>query len=318
MPGLLKCLWTIMKVHKKFWQAPFIHTLHQTSVIPLVQPDIHETVSKPKVALIAGAAHGGTTIPNMILGQHPAIFATGKLRDFPHGDIFTDRNICSCGEPVPACPFWKEVRIRFAAYEDKPDQIKIPILFSLISELSGRPFTGDVTHNTGYAELLHGIRDIDLYLIHVVRDGRGVVYSGIRRDYRAGLLSRYDLRHMRKVIKLSRRWAEQITKLSRLERQLGAKAVRIQYEDLCKDPRTALKPVGVCLGLDFDAIGEALGNGQPFQQIPHLLRGNIKLRTSANIVLRQDKAYLTDMNRLDRGIFHLISRMPAFSSIRRS
>ena len=274
-------------------------------------------MSKPNVALIAGAAHGGTTIPNLMLGQHPAIFATGKLRDFPHGDLFSEGNVCSCGEPAASCPFWREVRTRFAAWEDKSDQEKIPALFRLISELSGRPFIGDVTHNTGYAELLCGIRDIDLYLIHVVRDGRGVVHSGIRRDYRAGLLDRYGPRHIRKVIKLSRRWSEQINQLTRLERLLGTRAVRISYEDLCNEPRTTLKPLGECLGLDFDAIGEALGNGQPFQQIPHLLRGNIKLRTSNNIVLRQDKAYLTDMRRLDRGIFQLVSRMTVFSSNRR-
>ena len=274
-------------------------------------------MSKPKVALIAGAAHGGTTIPNLMLGQHPAIFATGKLRDFPHGDLFSAGNICSCGEVAVTCPFWREVRTRFAAFEDKPDQVKLPALFSLISELSGRPFIGDVTHNTAYAERLHAIRDIDLYLIHVVRDGRGVVYSGIRRDYRAGLLDRYGPRHLRKVIRLSRRWAEQIAQLGRLEAQLGPKAVRIPYEALCRDPRRELKPLGDCLGLDFDAIGVALGNGQPFQPIPHLLRGNIKLRTSKNIVLRQDTAYLTDMRRLDRGIFRLASRLPVFLPNRR-
>jgi len=275
-------------------------------------------MSTPKVVLIAGAAHGGTTIPNMMLGQHPAIFATGKLREFPHGDLFSEGNICSCGEPAAACPFWRKVRTGFAAYEDKPDQVKLPSLFRLISELSGRSFIGDVTHNTGYAELLHGIREIDLYLIHVVRDGRGVVYSGIRRDYRAGLLDQYGPRHVRKVIKLSRRWSEQIARLSQLEVQLGSKAVRIQYEELCKDPRTALKPLGDCLGLDFDAIGEALGNGLPFKPMPHLLRGNIKLRTSKNIVLRQDTSYLIDMHRLDRGIFQLASRLPVFFWNRRS
>jgi hypothetical protein len=275
-------------------------------------------MTKPKVALIAGAAHGGTTIPNLMLGQHPAVFATGKLRDFPHGDIFSEDNVCSCGEAAAACPFWSEVRKRFARYEHETDQVKIPALFRLISELSGRQFIGDVTHNTGYAELLLGIRDIDLYLIHVVREGRGVVYSGLRRDYRAGLLEHYGYSHLRKVAKLSRRWSEQIAQLSRLERQLGPKAVRLQYEELCSDPRAALRPLGACLGLDFDAIGEALGSGQPFQRMPHLLRGNIKLRTSDRIVLRQDRTYLTDMRRLDRGIFHLVSRLPVISSSRRS
>jgi hypothetical protein len=271
-------------------------------------------MSKPKVALIAGAAHGGTTIPNIVLGQHPEIFSTGKLRDFPHGDIFSEHNVCTCGEPAPACPFWREIRIRFASYADRHDQERIPALFSLISEISGRSFVGDVTHNTGYAELLCRIRDIDLFLIHVLRDGRGVVYSGLRRDYRAGLLDRYGRDHVRKVIKLSRRWSRQIAMLARLERQLGPKAVRLHYEELCKEPRAALQAVGDCLGLDFDMIGATLGNGGSFKPIPHMLRGNIRLRTTKDIVLRQDAAYLTEMRWLDRGIFRLVSRIPVFSA----
>ena len=267
---------------------------------------------KPKVALIAGAAHGGTTIPNMILGQHPDVFATGKLRDFPHGDIFSEHNICSCGEPAAKCPFWSEIRKSYSGFLDKPDQERIPLLFRLISDLSGRPFTGDVTHNVGYAELLHSIRGIDLYLIHVVRDGRGVVYSGIRKDYQYGVLNRYGRNHIHKVIRLSRRWSRQVSLLAGLERQLGPRAVRIQYENLCRDPQAALQPVSECLGLDFNAIGDSLGNGQPFKPVPHMIRGNLKLRRSESVVLRRDDAYLAEMRKLDQAIFHVASKIPVF------
>lgn len=145
-------------------------------------------VAKPKVVLIAGSAHGGTTILNMVLGQHPEIFATGKLRGFPHGSLFTEDNVCSCGASAQTCPFWSEIREQYRPIQAMPDQQKLPRLFEIISRVSGLPFVCDVSHNVEYAQQLANTSGIDLYLVHVIRDGRGIVHSRIRKDYRIGRL----------------------------------------------------------------------------------------------------------------------------------
>lgn len=270
-------------------------------------------MSKPKVVLIAGAAHGGTTILSMMLGQHPNIFTTGKLREFPHGDVFGSANICSCGTPAADCPFWLEIQRQYQPVEERPDDEKLPRLYELISSLSGRLFIGDVTHNVRYAQLLQSIDGIDLYLVHVVRDGRAVVHSRIRKDLRIGTLGMSRWQRIRRITAVSRRWVLQIRQYSRMEEQLGAKAVRVSYEAICNNPRAALRPVGECLGLDFDAIGARLGSGQPFERVPHMIRGNHRLRSKNNVVLRRDTTYLDEMPPLDRAIFHLTSRMPVIS-----
>ena len=234
-------------------------------------------MQKPQVVLIAGSGHGGTTISNMILGQHPGIMATGKLRDFPEGGLFIDGNICSCGEPALSCPFWSEVRTRFQPFQARPEQERIPRLFRIISELSGRPLVGDVTHNVGYAQTLVATPGIDLYLVHVVRDGRGVVWSRIRKDLRIGRLEETgSLDRLRRVVRVSRRWAWHRRRFARLARQLGSKAVTISYENLCRDPGATLRPVGRCLGLDLETIGERLGRGEPFEPLPHLIPGQCR------------------------------------------
>jgi hypothetical protein len=270
-------------------------------------------MSKPKVVLIAGAAHGGTTIFNMMLGQHTDIFATGKLRDFPHGVVFEAANICSCGAPAADCPFWLEIRRRYQPIDEQPNEEKLPRLYDLISSLSGRMFVGDVTHNVGYAQLLQSIDGIDLYLVHVVRDGRAVVYSRIRKDLRIGTLGTSRWQRIRRIAAVSRHWMRQTSTYSRMEKQLGAKAVRVSYETICNNPRAALRPVGECLGLDFDPIGARLGSGQPFERVPHMIRGNRRLRSENNVVLRRDTSYLNEMPRLDRAIFQLASRVPVIS-----
>jgi hypothetical protein len=281
-------------------------------------------MSKPKVALIAGTAHGGTTIANLILGQHPEIFATGKLRNFPGGDVFSKDKVsalgdrsswdCSCGELARYCPFWQEIRERYAHLADRPVDERLPALFRMIVELSGRTFIGDVTHNVGYARQLTEVGDIDLYLIHIVRDGCGVVNSHLRKDYNMGLLDNAGWKHTRRLIKLSRRWVRQHQALAALERQLGPKAVRICHEDLCANPRATLQPVGACLGLDFDTIGEVLGAGEPFMPVPHLIRGNANLRLGKEVVLKHGPTVLDRMSGLDQSIFQVVSKLPVFGN----
>jgi hypothetical protein len=284
-----------------FWQIG-ITCLQLNCRILLLMP-------KPRVILIAGAAHGGTTIANMILGQHPEIFATGKLRGFPEGGMFSERNVCSCGDKAATCRFWSDIRTQFQAYSGMPDQEKFPALYRLISELSGRQYIGDVTHSVAYAEMLHGLKGIDLYLVHLVRDGRGVVYSRIRKDIQAGSLGDSAWQRLRWVAKVSKRWSSQVGHLGRLEKALGAKAVRVSYEALCKDPQASLSRIGSSLGLNFGMIGQRLADGQPMLPMPHMLRGNAKLRARNDVVLRRDVAYLSEMPRIDQATFHLVSKL---------
>ena len=267
-------------------------------------------MSKPKVVLIAGSGHGGTTILNMVLGQHPEIFATGKLRDFPHSGLFTGENVCSCGAPALACPFWSEIREHYLPLQQTPDQEKIPRLFEMICQLSNRQVVCDVSHNVGYAQQLADLDGIDLHMVHIIRDGRGVVHSRIRKDYRIGRLKSSRLQHVKRVFRVSRRWAWHRRQFAQLEKRLGGKAVHIHYEELCRDPRAALRPAGECLGLDFDSIGASLGSGQPFERVPHLIRGNAVLRSKSDIVLRHDTAYRTAMSRSDQAIFRLATMLP--------
>jgi hypothetical protein len=283
-----------------------------TSTISSPSPD-QAPAAKTKVAVIAGAPRGGTTIANMVLGQHPQIFATGSMRDFPDGgQLFADTNICSCGQRARDCPFWTEVRSRYRPYHQQSEQEKLPRLFRIMAEVSAREFIGDVTHNRHYAERLLELPNIELYLIHVVRDGRGVVFSRIRKDYRAARLEKYGWRHFRRTMQISRHWSRHVRDFAALEKQLGKRAVRISYEQLCSDPVAALRPVGRCLGLDFAAVGAHLAAGKPLRPMPHLIRGNPVLRLKRDVVLRHDLAFRDKMHLLDRLTFQLMSRLPPF------
>lgn len=258
------------------------------------------SVTTPKVLLIAGAAHGGTTITGMLLGQHPQIFLTGKLRDFPHGTVFEGENYCSCGEVAAQCPFWLEVRDRFRPYEKAPEAERGLQLYRIISQVSGRSFVGDVTHKSDDVERLMGLTGIELRFVHVVRDLEAVVYSRLRKDYKLGRVKGHGWSHLTRAVKVARRWQDQKKLFLRAESRLGDEALRIDYEELCLQPKEVLKRAGKLLDLDF---GETCGNlqqGLPLEHPPHMLRGNAKLRARSEIHVRYDTAYRQDMPRIDR------------------
>ena len=232
------------------------------------------------------------------------------MQEFPDaGGIFDDRNICSCGELARDCRFWCAVRERYLPCQNRPDVEKLPVLFSTVAELSGREFVADMTHNMTYPRQLLGITGIDVYLVHVVRDGRGVLHSRLKKDYRVGRLKGYGWKHIMRVIGVSRHWCRHIEQFAQLEQQLGPKAVRVSYEALCADPAAALRPVGECLGLDFSGVVTQLGERRQLQRVPHLMRGNPRLRGCSETVLRYDDSFRRDMSLLDRLVFALASRL---------
>lgn len=263
----------------------------------------------PKVLLIAGAAHGGTTITGMLLGQHPQIFLTGKLRDFPRGTLFEGDNFCSCGEAASECPFWLEVRDRFRPYEDASEAERGPHLYRIISQVSGRSFVGDVTHKAHDVERLMSLSGIELRFVHVVRDLEAVVYSRLRKDYKLGRVKGRGWAHLTRAIKVARRWQEQKKLFLRAESMLGDGALRIDYEELCLQPQVVLTQAARLLDLDFDEVCGKLQQGAPLQQPPHMLRGNAKLRSQSEIHVRYDAAYRREMPRIDRLVCRAIEGM---------
>jgi hypothetical protein len=270
-------------------------------------------VTNPKVLLVAGAAHGGTTITGLVLGQHPQVIVTGKLRGFPHGSLFDPENFCTCGQSAMQCPFWTEVRRRFHPFQDEPaEEQKSVALYRIISQVSGRPFVGDVTHKAHDVERLMQNPGIDLRLVHVVRELEAVVFSRLRKDHQIGRLEALGWSRLGRTAKVAFRWQRQRGLFARAERALGRKAVRIGYEELCAEPTQVLERVGSLLDLDMAAVSGRLREGLALEQPPHMIRGNAKLKAQEQIHLRSDTAYRRDMPSLERLLCRVSSRIANF------
>ncbi|MBU2478893.1 MAG: hypothetical protein KKA36_07355, partial [Gammaproteobacteria bacterium] len=67
-----------------------------------------------KIAYIMGRGHNGSTVTDLILGNHADILATGEMNSG-----LGKGNVCSCGKSIRECEFWSQVIRRFE--EHHPD-----------------------------------------------------------------------------------------------------------------------------------------------------------------------------------------------------
>lgn len=234
-----------------------------------------------KVAYIAGCSYSGTTLLGFLLGSHPRVFFAGEVNQFnravPPETLRPQRRVCTCGLPYDECPVWARVRQRAPGKTDlNPAPGLSPGNLALAARTaSGLPLPQPPPYGSPYAELLHAIRDtamertpnlawvvdssktlsglaalsaegrIDLRVLYVVRDGRGVVASygrrGLGRGYGAGA------------------WAVANLSLPAFCRRRSLPVLRVEYDRLCTDPAAELARVGGFLDLALDAGEVAAG-----------------------------------------------------------
>ena len=166
-----------------------------------------------KVIYLMGAGHVGSTILDIVLGTHPQIESLGEISKFHRfGWVRDDNRKCACGSSVYDCSFWSQVRQKWAdmigdddvvryvslqrQFEDsrsgwarllwnsyKPTfefseyMQKTEALYKAVQQVGGKPFLVDSSLTPRRAYALAMNPNIDLYLIHYLRDGRGCIWS---------------------------------------------------------------------------------------------------------------------------------------------
>jgi hypothetical protein len=141
---------------------------------------------------------------------------------------------------------------------------------------------------------------IDLRVVHLVRDGRGVVAShrkSFEKDLlladgardRGGLPARWKAAARRRVLYPESvvRWVAHNLISGWVCARLGPeRAMRLRYEDFVADPRAALGRIGSLIGLDLAGVAEAASSGEPLRA-GHNIGGN-RTKKSGYVTLRPD------------------------------
>ena len=143
---------------------------------------------------ILGAGHSGSTLLDHLLSSHSKIESGGELYKYlPYvsdtlGKRPYNNRICSCGEHINDCEYWAKIKKSIAA---KHGTFEIDLWetatkkfgeynYDVISEMlktSGKEVFCDSSKKLTRFLALQQYDYFDMYVIHLVRDGRAVGYS---------------------------------------------------------------------------------------------------------------------------------------------
>jgi hypothetical protein len=174
----------------------------------------------PKVVYIMGFGHSGSTLLDIVLSNHPHVESVGELKKV-HRYGWTNNNDrrCACGLPVYQCPYWSEVhqrwsekvgkddiegyirlqnrfeyyrplpRLRWVWEENKKRSAEFieyvtmtTALYEAIQETSGKTIIVDSSKQALRAYGLLLGQSVDLYLIHLVRTRRRLVFDEAKSE----------------------------------------------------------------------------------------------------------------------------------------
>lgn len=279
-----------------------------------------------RIAYIAGYGRSGSTILDIALGQHAAVMGAGEITSLTR-HVWRHNEYCACGNAIRDCSFWNSVlqewsigqesglMEEYCALQQKFEGLSMLTrllsgfglgkrfslytlhtkrLFSAMQACSGRQMIVDSSKLPGRAMAVAQIPGIDMRVIHLVRDGRGVAWSllkGYERDAKSGLQKEIK---PKSVFRTAVRWSMVNLAVEYLSRKLGPERVmRVRYEDFASDPVTVMQKIGAFLELDLSRIGTSLRNGEAMGP-GHQVAGN-RLRMNASIALNKDEAWRTRM-----------------------
>ena len=294
------------------------------------------------VLYIMGAPRSGSTLLDIVLGAHPDVVSVGELSRLPEA-VPGGNRFCACGEHGSRCPFWHEILELWTEYlnrdpmaslakhqrmftrpirfrpippgltygEGQPSQelrafrAELASLYRAIAVVSGARVIVDSSKIPARAVALTQIPEIDLRVVHLVRDGRGVAWSlmtPFSKDARAGV--RRDI-HAKSILRSSWRWRRVNSVSDQVLANAGSRGIRVRYEDFVANPRETLRGIYRLVGLDLDDAAEALEHGEGFAP-GHLIAGN-RLRMQSAVRLSRDKRWRREMPRRSRWLFWAVA-----------
>ncbi|MGH3649023.1 MAG: sulfotransferase family protein [Micromonosporaceae bacterium] len=284
-------------------------------------------MSQVRVLFLGGLGRSGTTLAERILGQLPGVVPLGEVVHLWQRDLLDDER-CGCGEAFSGCGFWREVgELAFGGWHavdagwvlrlksDVDRTRHIPRLrgprlapahydavrayasyyrrvYAAAARVAGATTVIDSSKHPSLAYCLRWAPEIDLRVVHLVRDPRGVAYSWtktVRRPEADGEhMTRY---HPARAALL---WNLHNTALDTLGRS-GVPVHRVRYEDFVNDPVGATKEIAEFAGVEPGDLGFLSGDHVDLTS-NHSAAGNPMRFRTGRIPLRTDEAWRTGLS----------------------
>jgi len=286
-----------------------------------------------KVIYIAGYGRSGSTLLERILNTHVNIFGVGELVNFL--DKINDRNaFCSCGKLIKQCEFWVKTikdtnNIKKRSYKLRKIQRHVESLFSLpipkylknyknyiqnLFEVISKNLPNDVIYIVDSSKtarkcffrpvLLSKIASLNLRVIHLIRDGRGCMWSyfkGSNRKLEKGDASKVPF----PLIRTTFNWMLANIGAHLYQLLYPSNYLRVKYEDLVSSPTLILQQLGNFLEIDFTNQVKLIKK-QEYIPLTHQISGN-RIRMQYKIILKLDDEWTMKLPIHCRLLFWMIN-----------
>jgi Sulfotransferase family len=278
-----------------------------------------------RVLYFAGVSYTGTTLLANALGQVSGFFYGGELRNIWHRGLVENRT-CACGVPFSRCPVWAEILT--AAFDgEAPDAhalgrvekdqnrtrnlaqlaltgsvptVSHPGIRSEYADAVGRLYRSirttqecrvvvDSSKSPAHAHFLDSLPDVDVYLVHLLRDPRGNAYSLLRRNaHSPRLIARGALVWSAWHVAAERIWARK-----------PGRYLRVRYEEFAANPRHVIRRILTMLD-EEEASLQFISDGAIHLEQNHTFSANRMRFQSGRIEVRPDVEWREKLALQDR------------------
>jgi hypothetical protein len=285
----------------------------------------------PRVLFIAGLGRSGTTLVERLLGQIDGVQTLGETVHLWVRGIQRDET-CGCGLAFHECPFWKQIgdaafggwsqvdvnavlamhnhvdrlrRVPGVVTHPGPEVRRYAGMFRSIYEAAQKASRAKlIVDSSKHPSMAYCLRtqsnNLDLRVVHVVRDPRAVAYSWAKTVARpeAGVEDMFMSQYA--PARAAALWDAENVAVTGLGR-LGVPVMRLHYEDLVADPSAEVRRL-----LDF--AGMPAGVPIPIEghratlRPNHTVSGNPLRFHNGELDIRRDDGWLTGLGSRDRRV----------------
>jgi len=297
------------------------------------------------VLYIGGFGRSGSTLVERILGQLPGFCSAGEIVFLWQRGLI-DGQLCGCGTPVPECDFWTRVgktafggwdqidahemlalqkridrnryipsmvapRLRPQAEADFERYTEVlSRLYRAIGEVAGARVVIDASKHASTAFLLRKVPNVDLKVVHLVRDSRGVAYSWTKEVRKPEVTGDDAFMPVYSPSSSGRQWVA----YNLLFDALGVldRTMLLRYEALLENPRQGLERILAHAGEpvtdeSFAFLGSDAEGGSVNLGVDHTVAGNPMRFHQGRLDLRLDQAWTSKLPERDRKVVTAIT-----------
>ncbi len=290
-------------------------------------PKATKAPSPTKVAFIAGTGKSGSTLLGKLLGQVDGFVDVGELINLDRQ--FSLGGKCGCGEAIVECGFWGEVLEKGIGGINHLDRKRwqrlktryMPLLiipgskgllrryfFQLhqiyggLADVSRARVIVDSSKSAFYGAVLGLFPDVEVSMVHLVRDVRGS--EGSMHRLKAEGANKWvkrntwwnSIRWM--IVNLLTEWTARLS---------GIRYIRVRYEDLVREPREALHAIAAVLNEADAEMSFLVGRTAELRETHTLSGSGVRFKVGS-IELKLDERWKESLPGANRAVVDGLTR----------